>query len=97
MLKILLVLSLNTLFVKYYVSCHFRRCDNPDYSHPSFQISVIEIMISGTISNLLEFPFDYVPYNLFIGKGLILGWISLVEMETNFIGWNKGQLLSIRI
>ena len=50
-------------------------------SHISFQLFVIERMISGTLCNLLEFPFDYVPRSLFIGKGLILGWISLVEME----------------
>ena len=55
-------------------------------SHLSFQLSVIGIMIFGTLSNLMEFPFDYVPQSLFIGKGLILGWIPLVEMETNFIG-----------
>ena len=54
-------------------------------SHLSFQLSVIERMNFGTLSNLLEFPFDYVPRSLFIGKGLILGWISLAEMETNFI------------
>ena len=58
-------------------------------SHLSFQLSMIERMISGTFIDLMEFPFDYVPRNLFIGKGLIIGWISLVEMETNFIGWNK--------
>ena len=55
-------------------------------SHLSFQLSVIERMIFRTLSNLLELPFDYVPCSLFIGKCLILGWISLVEMETNFIG-----------
>ena len=47
---------------------------------------MIKIMIYVTLSNLLEFPFDYVPCSLFIGKGLILGWIPLVEMETNLIG-----------
>ena len=55
-------------------------------SHLSFQLSVIERMISETLSNLLEFLFGYVPHSLFIGKGLIIRWISLVEMETNFIG-----------
>ena len=66
-------------------------------SHLSFQLYVIERMISGTLSNLLEIAFDYVPRSLFIGKGLILGWISLVERETNFIGRNNEQLSSIRI
>ena len=41
-------------------------------SHLFFQLSVIERIIFGTLSNLLEFPFDYVPRSLFIGKGLIL-------------------------
>ena len=58
----------------------------PTVSHIFFQLSVIERMISETLFNLLEFPFDYVPRSLFIGKGLILKWISLVEMEINFIG-----------
>ena len=66
----------------------------PTVSHLSFQLSVIERMISETLSNLLEFPFGYVPHSLFIGKGLILGWISLVEMETNFIGRNNSQFSS---
>ena len=66
-------------------------------SHLFFQLSMIERMISRTLSNLLEFLFDYVLQRLFTGKGLILGWIPLVEMETNFIGWNKGQFSSIRI
>ena len=57
----------------------------PTVSHLFFQLSMIEKMISETFSNLLEFPFDYVPRSLFIGKGLILVWISFVEMETNFI------------
>ena len=69
----------------------------PTVSHLSFQHFVVERIISGTLSNLLEFPFDYVPRSLFISKGLILGWISLVEMETNFIGRNNGQFSSIRI
>ena len=68
----------------------------PTVSHLFFQLSMIERMISETLSNLLEFPFDYVPKSLFIGKGLILGWISLVEMETNFIGRNNGQLSSTK-
>ena len=33
-LTILLVLSLSTLFVKYYVSCDSPRCDNPDCFTP---------------------------------------------------------------
>ena len=66
-------------------------------SHLFFQLSVIERMIFGTLSNILEFPFYYVPRSLFIGKGLILGWILLVEIETNFIGWNKCHFSSIRI
>ena len=37
-----------------------------------FQLSVIERIISETHSNLLKFSFDYVPRNLFIGKGLII-------------------------
>ena len=37
--------------------------------HLFFQLFVIERMVSGTLSNLLECPFDYVPRNLFIGKG----------------------------
>ena len=41
-------------------------------SHLFFQPFVIEIMIFETISNLLEFPFDCVPRNLFIGKDFIL-------------------------
>ena len=57
-------------------------------SYQSFQLSMIERMISDTLSNLLEFPFDYVPRSLFIGKGLIIRWISLVKMETNF-DWPK--------
>ena len=65
-------------------------------SHLFFQLYVIERMIIGSLSNLMEFSFDYVPRSLFIGKGLILGWIPLVEMETNFIGRNKGQFSSIR-
>ena len=68
----------------------------PTVSHLSFQLFVIERMISGTLSNLLEFLFDYVLRSLFIGKGLILGRISLVEMETNFIGQNKGQFSSTK-
>ena len=63
----------------------------PTVSHIFFQLSVIERMISGTLSNLMEFPFDYVPRNLFIGKGLIIGWISLDEMETNFIIRNNSE------
>ena len=55
-------------------------------SHLSFQLSMIKRKISRTLSNLLKFLFDYVPRILFIGKDLIFGWISLVEMETNFIG-----------
>ena len=55
-------------------------------SHLFFQFSMIERMISGTLFNLLEFPFDYVSGSLFIGKGLILGWIPMVEMKTKFIG-----------
>ena len=66
----------------------------PIVSQLSFQIYVIEIMISGTLSNLLEFSFDYVSRSLFIGKGLILEWISLVEIETNFIGKNNDQFSS---
>ena len=66
-------------------------------SHISFHLSVIERMISRTLSNLLEFPFDYVPFSLFIGKGLIPRWISLVEMKTNFISRNNGQFSSIQI
>ena len=54
-------------------------------SHLYFQLSIIEKMISETVSNLLEFPFDYVSHNLFIGKGLILEWISLIEIKMNFI------------
>ena len=65
-------------------------------SHLSFQLSVIEIMIYGTLSNLLKFPFDYVPRSLFIGKGLILGWISFVEMETTSIGRNNDQFSSTK-
>ena len=41
-------------------------------SHLSFQLFVIKKMISRTLSNLLEFPFDYVHRILFIGKGLII-------------------------
>ena len=58
----------------------------PTISHLFFQLFMIERMIFGTLSNLFEFPFYYVPRSLFIGRGLILGWISLVEIETNFIG-----------
>ena len=65
-------------------------------SHLSFLLSVIERMISRTLSNLKEFPFDYVPHSLFIGKGLIFKWISLVEMETNFIGRNNDQFSSTK-
>ena len=32
-----------------------------------FQLSVIKRMISITLFNLLECPFDYVPHSLFIG------------------------------
>ena len=60
-------------------------------SHLFFLFFVIKRIISGTLSNLLEFSFDYIPRSLFISKDLILGWISLVKMETNFIAWNKGQ------
>ena len=75
---------LSTLSVKYHVSCHSPRCETIEVvSDLSFQLSMIERMISKNLSNLLEFPFDYVPRSLFIGKGLILIWISLVEMETN--------------
>ena len=45
----------------------------PTISYLSFQLSMIERMISGTLSNLLKYQFDYVPQSLFIGKGLILG------------------------
>ena len=65
-------------------------------SHLSFQLFVIKRMIARTLSNLLEFPFDYVLRSLFIGKGLIFGWISLVKMETNFIGRNNGQFSSTK-
>ena len=65
-------------------------------SHIFFQLSVIERMIFETLSNVLEFPFDYIPRGLFIGKRLILGWISLVEMETNFIGLNNDQFSSTK-
>ena len=58
----------------------------PTVSHLFFQLSMIERMIYETLSNLLEFPFDYVSRSLLISKGLILGWIPLIEMETNFIG-----------
>ena len=61
----------------------------PTVSHLSFQFSMIEIIISKTLSNLLEFSFDYIPQTLFIDKGLIIGWISLVEIKTNFIGRNN--------
>ena len=64
-------------------------------SHLSFQFSMIERMISETLSNLLELPFGYVPESLLIGKVLILDWISLIEMETKFIGRNNGQFSSI--
>ena len=40
----------------------------PIVSHLFFQLSVNEIMIFGTLSNPLEFPFDYVTRSLFIGK-----------------------------
>ena len=43
-------------------------------------------MISETHFNLLRFSFGHVPQNLFISKSLILGWISLIEMRTNFRG-----------
>ena len=69
----------------------------PTVSHLSFQLSMIERMISGTLSNLLEFSFDYIPRSLFRGIGLIVEWISLVEMETNFNGQNNDQFSSIRI
>ena len=68
----------------------------PTISHLSFQLYVIERMISGSLSNLLEFPVGYVPRSLFIGKGLILGWISLVEMKTNFISQNTDQFSSTK-
>ena len=68
----------------------------PTISHLSFQLSVIERMIFGTLSNILEFPFDYVPRSLFIGKGLILGYILLVEMETNFIDRKNDQFSSTK-
>ena len=69
----------------------------PTVSHLFFQLYVIERRISRTLSYLMEFPFDYVPRSLFIGKGLILGWISLDEMETNFISRNNGQFSSIKL
>ena len=62
----------------------------PTVSHLSFQLSMIERRISGTLCNLLEFSFDYVPRSLFRGMGLIVEWISLVEVETNYIGQNNG-------
>ena len=58
----------------------------PAVSHISFQFFVIEKMIFETLSNLLKFLFDYVLRNLFRYKGLILRWISLIEMKTNFMG-----------
>ena len=67
----------------------------PTVSHLSFQFSMIERMIFETLSNLLELPFDYVPRSLFIGKVLILDWISLIEMETKFTGRNNVQFSSI--
>ena len=54
MLIILSLLSLNTFCVKYYVSYRSQ------FSHLSFQLYVIERMIFETLSNLLEFPFDYI-------------------------------------
>ena len=33
----------------------------PTVSHLFFQLSIIEIMIFGILSNFLEFPFYYVP------------------------------------
>ena len=68
----------------------------PTVSHLFFQLSMIKRMISGTLCNLMEFPFDYVPQSLFIGKGLIIGWISLDEMKTNFISRNNGQFSSTK-
>ena len=68
----------------------------PTVAYLSFQLSVIERMIFRTLSNLMEFSFDYVPRSLFIDKGLILEWTSLVEMETNFIGENNGQFSSTK-
>ena len=73
MLIILLVLSLSALSVKYNVLVTLLDVITLTISHISFQLFMIEIMISITLSNLLEFPFDYVPCSLFIGKGLILG------------------------
>ena len=90
-----LSLSLSILFVKYYVAT-LPCVITPAVSHLSFQRSMIERIISGTLSNILEFPFDYDPRSLFIDKGLIIGWISLVEMETNFIGRNNGQFSSTK-
>ena len=69
---------------------------NSTVSHLLFQLSVIERIISETLSNLLKFPFDYVPRSLFIGKGLILEWIPLIEIETNFIDQIKGQFSSTK-
>ena len=66
-----------------------------------FQLSMIERITSETHSNLLEFPFDYVPRSLFIGKGLIIEWISLIETKVNShpyehaIGENDGNVENI--
>ena len=65
-------------------------------SHLLFQLFVTEIMILETLSNLLKFTLDYVPRSLFTGQGLILGWISFVEMGTNFIGRNNSHFSSTK-
>ena len=65
-------------------------------SHLFFQLSVIDIMIPLTFSNLLEFPFDYISPSLFIVKSLILGLIPLIEIEINFIYQNKDQFSFIK-
>ena len=58
-----------------------------DVSHIFFQLFVIERIISRTLSNFLEFPFDYVPRSLFIGNGLILGWITNIGYVV--VTWRK--------
>ena len=50
-------------------------------------------MIFETLSNLLECLFDYVPRNLFLGKGLDPRIDFINRNKTNFIDKNKSQFM----